>query len=251
MKQKQKMLSRDSLLDQYLQKIDPGYTKKHVDLNDTSDECMQCGEDMVFSQNEASLYCPGCGCTEFILIDSDRPSYKDPPRESSYYAYKRINHFNELLAHFQAKETKDIPDDTFQLIVSEIKKQRLSDVSNMKHRSMKEILRKLKLNQLYDHIPHILNRLNGRTMPVMDRETEERLRHMFKEIQPSFQKHCPKNRRNFLSYSYVLYKFCELLELDDFLANFPLLKNRDKLYQQSKVWQKICEDMKWEYIASV
>ena len=85
----------------------------------------------------------------------------------------------------------------------------------------------------------------------MNRETEEKLRHMFKEIQPSFQKHCPKNRRNFLSYSYVLYKFCELLELDEFLASFPLLKNRDKLYQQSKVWQLICEDMCWEFIRSI
>jgi len=250
-KKNENSLSRDGLLDSYLQKIDPGYLKKHVDLNDTSDECDQCGEDMIFSQNEATLYCPGCGCVEFILIDSDRPSYKDPPRESSYYAYKRINHFNELLAQFQAKETKEIPEETFEQIVTELKKQRIADTTNIKYRSMREILRKLKLNSLYDHIPHIINRLNGHNTPVMDRETEEKLRHMFKEIQPSFQKHCPKNRRNFLSYAYVLYKFCELLELDDFLANFPLLKNRDKLYQQSKIWQKICEDMRWEFIASV
>jgi hypothetical protein len=30
------------------------------------------------------------------------------PREVSYYAYKRINHFNEWLAQFQAKECTDI-----------------------------------------------------------------------------------------------------------------------------------------------
>ena len=250
-KREEKALSRDSLLEEYLRKIDPSYNKKHVDFTDVSDECDVCGEDMIFSQNEASLYCTGCGCVEFILIDSDRPSYKDPPRESSYYAYKRINHFNELLAQFQAKETKEIPEETFQLIVLELKKQRITDMSTIKYQFLRQILRKLKLNSLYDRIPHIQNRLNGHNTPVMDRETEERLRHLFKEIQPSFQKHCPKNRRNFLSYAYVLYKFCELLELDDFLANFPLLKNRDKLYQQSKVWQKICEDMKWEYIAGV
>ena len=244
-------LSRNGLLENYLQKIDPSYNKKQQTLNDTSDECELCGEDMIFSQNEATLYCTGCGCVEFILIDSDRPSYKDPPRESSYYAYKRINHFNELLAQFQAKESTEIPDDTFEQILTELKKQRITDTTNIKYRAMRDILRKLKLNRLYDHIPHIINRLNGYNTPVMDRETEEKLRHMFKEIQPSFQKHCPKNRRNFLSYAYVLYKFCELLELDEFLANFPLLKNRDKLYQQSKIWQKICDDMRWEFIASV
>jgi predicted nucleic acid-binding Zn-ribbon protein len=253
-KQKQKEekgLSRDILLEKYLLKINPDYIKKSNDLDDMSGECTECGTDMMFSQNEAMLYCPGCGMTEFILIDSDRPSYKDPPRESSYYAYKRINHFNELLAQFQAKGSTEIPQDVFDQITVELKKQRITDMKNLKYRQMREVLRKLKLNRQYDHIPFIISRLNGSIAPVMDRETEEKLRHMFKEIQPSFQKHCPKNRRNFLSYSYVLYKFCELLELDEFLASFPLLKNRDKLYQQSKVWEHICHEMGWEFIRSI
>jgi len=250
-RQPDKGLSRDSLLEKYLLKINPEYVKKTNELDDMSGECIECGADMMFSQNEAMLYCPECGMTEFMLIDSDRPSYKDPPRESSYYAYKRINHFNELLAQFQAKGSTEIPQEIFDMIAVELKKQRITDMKNLKYRQMREVLRKLKLNRQYDHIPYIISRLNGSIAPVMNRETEEKLRHMFKEIQPSFQKHCPKNRRNFLSYSYVLYKFCELLELDEFLASFPLLKNRDKLYQQSKVWQLICEDMAWEFIRSI
>jgi predicted nucleic acid-binding Zn-ribbon protein len=241
-------LGRDELLEQYLLRVNPEYVKKTNEVDDMSGECMECGTDMMFSQTEAMLYCPCCGITEFMLIDSDRPSYKDPPRESSYYAYKRINHFNELLAQFQAKGSTEIPQDVFDQITTELKKQRITDFKNLKYKQMREVLRKLKLNRQYDHIPFIISRLNGSIAPVMSRETEERLRHMFKEIQPSFQKHCPKNRRNFLSYSYVLYKFCELLELDEFLASFPLLKNRDKLYQQSKVWQKICEEMNWQYL---
>jgi ribosomal protein S27AE len=244
-------INRDMLLDKYLHIINPEYVKKKSEVDDMTGECMDCGSDMMFSQNEAMLYCTECGMTEFILIDSDRPSYKDPPRESSYYAYKRINHFNELLAQFQAKGSADIPQDVLEQIINELKKQRITDFKVIKYRQMREILRKLKMNRQYDHIPYIISRLNGSIAPIMNRETEEKLRHMFKEIQPSFQKHCPKNRRNFLSYSYVLYKFCELLELDDFLDSFPLLKNRDKLYQQSKVWQCICEEMGWEYIRSI
>ncbi len=246
-----KTLSRDVLLEQYLLKINPEYVKKTNELDDMSGECLECGADMMFSQNEAMLYCPECGMTEFILIDSDRPSYKDPPRESSYYAYKRINHFNELLAQFQAKGSFEIPQEVFDQISAELKKQRITDFKTLKYRQMREVLRKLKLNRQYDHISYIISRLNGSIAPTMSRENEEKLRHMFKEIQPSFQKHCPKNRRNFLSYSYVLYKFCELLELDEFLASFPLLKNRDKLYQQSKVWQAICAEMGWEFIKSI
>ena len=244
------MQSREILLDKFLQRIYPGHSRKSNEITDTLGEC-DCGEDMIFSANEAMLYCRGCGNIEFMLIDTDRPSYKDPPRESSYYAYKRINHFKELLAQFQAKESTEIPQDVFDIIVNELKKQRIEDTTNIKPAKMREILRKLKLNRKYDHIPHIINRLNGTNSQVMTRETEEKLLHMFKEIQPSFQKHCHKNRRNFLSYAYVLYKFCELLEFDDFLKSFPLLKNRDKLYLQDKIWEQICIDMNWQFLRSI
>jgi hypothetical protein len=42
-----------------------------------------------------------------------------------------------------------------------------------------------------------------------------------------------------------------LLELDEYLPCFPLLKSREKLYMQDKIWQKICDDMGWEFIRTV
>ena len=74
---------------------------------------------------------------------------------------------------------------------------------------------------------------------------------MFKDIQNPFMKHCPVYRKNFLSYSYVLHKFCQLLELDDFLKYFPLLKSREKLQQQDKIWKNICLELDWQYIPSI
>ena len=44
-------------------------------------------------------------------------------------------------------------------------------------------------------------------------------------------------RKNFLSYSYILYKFCEYLKLDDLLQYFPLLKSPQKLMEQDQVWK--------------
>jgi len=244
-------LRRDALLDQYLQRIDPHYNRPSMHaLNDNSFVCDACGEDMKISVNDATVSCPECGFHKLILMDSDKPSYKDPPREVSYYAYKRINHFNEWLAQFQAKESTEIPEEVFENIQGQIKKERIQP-SSLNRSKIREILKKLKYNSYYEHVPHILSRLNGHTAPVMDRETEEKLRYLFKEIQPSFQKHCPADRSNFLSYSYVLYKLCELLELDDFLHCFPLLKNRDKLYAQDKIWEKICKDLQWEFIRSI
>ena len=244
-------LRRDTLLEQYLQRMDPQYNRPSThSLNDLSFVCDACGEDMRVSVNDATVSCPECGFHKLILMDSDKPSYKDPPREVSYYAYKRINHFNEWLAQFQAKESTEIPEEIFENIETQIKKERLQATS-LNRSKIREILKKLKYNSFYEHVPHILSRLNGHTAPVMDREMEEKLRYLFKEIQPSFQKHCPSDRSNFLSYSYVLYKLCELLELDDFLHCFPLLKNRDKLYAQDKIWEKICRDLQWEFIRSI
>ena len=243
-------MRRDHLLEKYLQRIDPEHARASTTNDDPYGECEECHAEMFFSVNEALFTCPKCGYQEFVLVDSDKPSYKDPPREVSYYAYKRINHFNEWLAQIQAKESTDIPQEVFDAILSELKKERVTDIGNIKTSKIREILKKLKLNKYYEHAAHIMNRINGKNAPVISRETEEKLRHMFIEIQPSFQKHCPAGRSNFLSYSYVLYKFCELLELDEYLPNFPVLKNRDKLFCQDKIWQMICQDLRWQFIRS-
>ena len=206
---------------------------------------------MLILFSEGVIICKKCGKVEDILINSDKPSYKDPPKELSYFAYKRINHFNEWLAQFQAKESTDIPQEVFDQILVEIKKERINNMAKITKLKLRNILKKLKLNKYYEHVPHIINRLNGIPAPVMDRNTEEKLRMMFKEIQGPFMKHCPKNRKNFLSYSYVLHKFVQLLELDEFLPCFTLLKSREKLHQQDMIWQKICKELKWERIKSL
>ena len=247
-----KGLQRNQLLNDYLQIEDPSMARNTVEeYDDPWTQCDHCGNDMIMCLNEANLTCSKCGHQEFILVDSDKPSYKDPPREVCYYAYKKINHFNEWLAQFQAKESTEIPQDIYDAILIQLKKERITNMSTLKPTKLREILRKMKCSKYYEHIPHIINRLNGQNAPFMSREDEEKLRHMFREIQPSFKKHCPKGRRNFLSYGYVLYKFCELLEMDEYLACFPLLKNRDKLYLQDKTWQKICQEQGWQYVRTV
>jgi DNA repair exonuclease SbcCD ATPase subunit len=247
-----KGLQRNQLLNDYLQIEDPSMARNTIEeYDDPWTQCDHCGNDMIMCLNEANLTCSKCGYQEFILVDSDKPSYKDPPREVCYYAYKKINHFNEWLAQFQAKESTEIPQDIYDAILVQLKKERITNMSTLKPTKLREILRKMKCSKYYEHIPHIINRLNGQNAPFMSREDEEKLRHMFREIQPSFKKHCPKGRRNFLSYGYVLYKFCELLEMDEYLACFPLLKNRDKLYLQDKTWQKICQEQGWQYVRTV
>jgi hypothetical protein len=250
--QEKKALQRNQLLNEYLQLEDPSMVRNTIDdYEDSWTICEKCNSEMIICLNEANITCSKCGYQDALLVDTDKPSYKDPPREVCYYAYKKINHFNEWLAQFQAKESTEIPEDVYDAILFQLKREQITNMSTLKPTKLREILRKMKCSKYYEHIPHIINRLNGQNAPFMSREDEEKLRHMFREIQPSFKKHCPKGRRNFLSYSYVLYKFCELLEMDEYLACFPLLKNRDKLYLQDKTWELICKEMRWGYVRTV
>ncbi len=249
MNKKNKEKKSDDLINKYMVKVDDNVIPEKKTIN--LDICSSCNSVLTLKTVDSVLCCENCGFTEKIIINSEKVSYKDPPRESSYFAYKRINHFNEWLAQFQAKETTDIPQEVYDGIMKELKKDKFIKLEQLSYKTVREILKKLKYNKYYEHIPHIINIINGRPAPVLTRQYEDQLRMMFKEIQTPFMEHCPSDRKNFLSYSYVLHKFCELLELDELLSYFPLLKSREKLQQQDNIWEKICSSLKWQYIASI
>ena len=85
---------KKSILEEYLQKIDPGYvTKIKVDVNIC--KCPICKIEMMLYPSDGIQICENCGIQQNILIESDKPSFKDPPLEVCYFSYKRINHYNE------------------------------------------------------------------------------------------------------------------------------------------------------------
>jgi len=239
-----------NIINKYLSQIDDNFINENYQDNEI-ENCKICNNCMNINIQDGCVTCDKCGNTEKILLNTEKPSYKDPPREISYFAYKRINHFNEWLAQFQAKESTEIPDSVFTLILSELKKDKNLKIQQITTSTIRTILKKISLNKYYEHVPHIINMINGKPAPMIDRSTEEKLRMMFKEIQTPFMKHCPSDRKNFLSYSYVLHKFVELLDLDEYLKCFPLLKSREKLQQQDIIWKNICKELKWQYIPSI
>lgn len=213
--------------------------------------CEKCDIEKVLVQTEGYYVCMECGEAEMAVLELEKTNAK----ESSYdkpsgYAYKRINHFNELLCQFQAKESIDIPDEVFNGIVMEMHKKGEYDMSNLSISYVRKILKQLNVAKYYEHSTHIWSKLSGNEPPTINRDTEEILRKLFKQMQGPFEKHCPDDRVNFLSYSYVLHKLCQLLELDDFVKCFPLLKSRDKLKKQDEIWEKICNDLRWQFIPS-
>lgn len=239
----------NQIIDQYMNEVDTSYTKA-PDKDPFMEYCPTCHCFKIFNETESTLLCTKCGVQDSVLMNHSKPSYKDPPREYTFFAYKRINHFNEWLSQFQAKESTHIPDQIIEDLELEIKKERRNK-NTLERKQIRRFLKKLGYNKYYEHIPHIINKLNGVPPPIITPATEETLRSMFKMIQVPFVKHCPEKRKNFLSYSYVLHKFVQLLGMHELTSCFPLLKSRQKLYQQDTIWKKICKELEWPFFKSV
>jgi hypothetical protein len=212
-----------------------------------SDVCAWCNSgEMVAVESEGILVCNKCSNFTVYYVESDKPSYKEPPKEASFYAYRRINHFREILAQVQAKETTQIDNTIIASIKKQIRKERIT-LDQFTDTKAKEILKKLGYNKYYEHIPFIKEKL-GIKPPVMSPELEETLCNLFMETQGPYARFCPDERVNFLNYYYTIYKLCELLGQTQYLPYFPMLKDRDKRIEQDEIWKKICKELKWEFI---
>ena len=131
-------------------------------------------------------------------------------------------------------------------IKQQIKRERLQ-LNQVTNKKAKEILKKLGYNKYYEHIPFIKDKL-GTKPPIMSPDLEERLCNLFMDIQGPYAKYCPEDRVNFLNYYYTVYKLCELLDQNQFLPYFPMLKDREKRIEQDEIWRKICMELDWEFI---
>ena len=247
-----KIIEKSDLVDQYLSITNKYYIKKMDNNNcDNIEMCHRCNIPLICLQHDAIMICNNCGYQELLLVEQNRPILKQNTKDTSHFSYKRINHFREWCNQVQGKESTDIPNDIFEKILNEIKKEKIIDTKRITYSKMREILKRLRINKYYEHINYIINRINGIPTPQFSTELEEKLCSMFKDIQGPFLKHCPKDRKNFLSYSYVLYKFFQILGLNEYLKFFPLLKSREKLYVQDQIWKKICEDLNYKIIPSL
>jgi hypothetical protein len=218
-----------------------------------SDICEQCCQGELIPQDEEGiLICNNIKCGAFIthIVDNAKPANKEPPNEVSYTAYIRLNHFKEILSQFQAKETTLIPDEVIEAIRARIKKERITETSQLTYDKMRDILRKLGLNKYFEHIQYI-NSLFGIKPPIMNEELHETLCVLFIEIQKPWALHCPANRTNFFNYTYTLYQLCVLLDQTQYLPYIILMKDVDKQREQDQIWKKVCQDLDWEFIPSI
>lgn len=237
---------KKTLLDQYMSSVSDDY---ELTIHEVSKQgrCKECNSELSEFRNDAEIVCVNCGSSGHLIIDSDRKSYRDAPPDMVYYAYKRMNHFNELMQQFQGKET-NIPCEVYRAIRDDLDKKQFKNFDNLTPKFMRTVLKKLRLSNYYSNIPHIIHKLNGKPILILTPEQDNQLRQMFTQLQEPFRECCPNDRSNWPHYHYTFYKMFELLGLDQFLHCFPKLKNPYLVYNLDKIWKCMCTKLNWQFI---
>jgi Poxvirus Late Transcription Factor VLTF3 like len=246
----------NAVLQKYLMDVEKDISAD-VDPRAEPDElvCSHCDASMVVDCRQSMLVCPSCASVLPYLGNTEANlSYQEEISQNvvSAFSYKRLNHFSEWLNSIQARATTEIGQDVIDAIRAEFKKNRTSQRKDITPAKVRAYMKKLNYNKLYEHSHYICTLINGVPAPTLEPELEARLKHMFVSIQAPFQRAIQgTTRKNFLSYSYCLFKMCELLGRDDLLCHFSLLKSAEKLHAQDKIWKAITAELQWEFIPSV
>jgi len=247
--------SKIEVYNSYIQKFNPELKEINT-FSQPKNYCKNCGSDIItFDYKTSADVCTQCGLSvDTVINDEVFPVYTENVEQVIVFNYDRKNHFQECLNQLQAKENTTIPPQIIRDLTLEFKKYNITDPKQFTNSLVQSYLKKLKYNKYYEHIPTIINEFCGLKAPKLTPELEQQLKIMFDEIQVPFEKYskivCPL-RKNFLNYNYTFFKMCQLLGKDEFLNYFPLLKNRERLYEHDLIWKGICNDLKWEFIPSI
>lgn len=243
----------------YLTNIGEEESNIYYDDKEDSQLCNVCNSNTLIINNDSES-CQNCGnvcCNQIydgINIEWKKLPYKESLNNSEFkfnFFYKRRHHFDEILSQIQGIEMTTIPDEIIEIINSEIKKEGIKDLNKLTNKKMKEFLRKNDKSNYYEHISFIIKKIKKTPVLVIPKQLQDQLRIMFNLVEEKYIIHKPSNRKNFLNYKYVFYKFFELLNLPDYQKHFDLLKSKNKLYEHDQIWKKICLDLNWHFYETI
>ena len=244
--------TKNNIIEKYYHSINEDFIVEKKS-NTNIETCKKCDSyNLIF--NNGSLICFECGVENDSVHVETSLSYKEMQEVDykSTFTYDKMNHLEDWLKSIQGKQNTDIPQEVLDNLYLECKKNRITDLKTLTIEKMKQLLKKLNYNDYYEHSTLLIQRMNKIPPLQLSKQVEDTFKSMFKDAVKSFENHKSliAKRKNFLSYSYTLYKFCELLELDHYKKYFKLLKSTEKLQQQDLIFKEICKDLNWQFIPS-
>jgi len=236
-----------SIADKFLQTINETKKQKKINIGKICSVCK-----IPKSQNiqEGTFTCHQCGECEMAIMDSDKPSYRDPTTDIKSNTYRRANHCSELLNQSQGKESTEIEESLFNDIIAGLYSIGITDLACITKSDIKTVLTNLDKTNKVEHAVYIINKINGIPAETMSHELNEIVKQMFALVEEAWYIYKEPNRKNFMNTKYVFHKIFELLGEDEEANKWSLLAD-DKLGKHDDLWEKICNHWKWEYIATI
>ena len=252
---KETKIDKAAILNEYLYRLYNDTTNKRIKYmndNNNSTMCYKCNIKKTLNLFTSTYICRKCGVCNFVFVEIGKVPYiNEPVIEGNNFSYRRYDHFVEWLNKFQNNKKQTVPKQIYQIIFKELQKMRIDDVSKINKDMITEILKKTGNTKYNSQIYQIIHKINNKPIPKLPVKIQEKMKIMFKQIQKPFEKACPSERTNFLSYSYVICKFLGILGQHKYIKYFPLLKSREKLYYQDVIWKSMCNQLNWKYSPSI
>jgi hypothetical protein len=103
-------------------------------------------------------------------------------------------------------------------------KERVQDLNTLTEDNIKRYLKKLNLNDYYDNVIGIIDRINGRPPFTLTSEVEDKIKIMFQQIQDPYDKFKPAGRK--ISYRIVIHftNSSKYLDYTNLQSTFHYLK---------------------------
>lgn len=215
--------------------------------------CAHCGssEGFVVIQASNDTVCKACGVVTGPAergasgLDYHRIEYKRQSHRQSSCTYDPVNHFRAWLNRSQGKEQTYIPPEVIQAVREEQHKFQLLD-EYLTPKDVRKLLKRRNLADYYDNTVKILFLLTNRMPLTIHPDHETTFVRMFILLKEAWHKVKPVNRRNRISYSFLLYLFSQLQQWDQYLPLFSPPKSEKKRFKQKMIFDDMCRYVDWK-----
>ena len=165
--------------------------------------------------------------------------------------YENSGHFYDTVTYALGIEPFKPNPPTLLEDMREYMKQHLIDPTRLTASKTYHILKQMGLDKLYKHKVKITYMLSGKPPPQLTQEQIMIVCNEFLLIMAPLQQIARRvGRKNMPSYSYILFKLCELHEWHDICDVCYLLKTNTKLDMLDLIWERVCVYNGWKYIPS-
>ncbi len=217
--------------------------------------CNSIHNSIVIEKYDNNIVCDKCGIILYdfnIITEVDDMSYTE--KQNLYinnnFKYEKLEYFKDWLNDIQGISIKHgVTDSLIDTIGVELSKKIGDNIdpSDVNRDNIRKILKKIGKSKYYKAIPEIIYKITGIQPLKIPEDIRDKFIDMFKNIEYTFNTIISngsleiKQRKNFFSIPYVIYKFSELLGLNEYKEHIDLLKSDEKLAKQDIMWKEVMD----------